>query len=147
MSTQGQIRQEIADNLSEIVQLKKRFNILHIHMHIHILNLPISACIILSCNHKLQGFEILWIESINIKSSDIDHFDLSYHPVPAIATAMGNIDNADEELISDIKLKDLQNSPDFVDREDYLKKLALYKQHYESLGIYIYFYISFNLFI
>lgn len=38
------------------------------------------------------------------------------------------------ELISEATLKDLQqNSPDFVDKEDYMKRLALYKQHYETL--------------
>ncbi len=38
------------------------------------------------------------------------------------------------ELISEATLKDLQqNSPDFVDKEDYMKRLALYKLHYETL--------------
>lgn len=54
---------------------------------------------------KEPGYEILWIESL--VTQDVE--------------------------VTEQQFEDLKNSPDFVDKEDYLKRLQLYKQNYETL--------------
>eukprot|EP01035_Chromulina_nebulosa_P019744 gene19744-25676_t len=52
-----------------------------------------------------DGYDILWIESINDKTDDIE----------------------------EKQFEELKNSPDFIDKEDYSKRLAHYKSTYETL--------------
>ena len=53
---------------------------------------------------KENGYDILWIESI-----------------------------ASSEIVTAAQLEELKHSPDFLDEADYLRKLELYKQTYQSL--------------
>ena len=54
---------------------------------------------------KEPGYEILWIESLLTQDDEI----------------------------TEQQFAALQNSPDFIDKEDYLKRQELYKQNYETL--------------
>ncbi len=54
---------------------------------------------------KENNYEILWIESVYTT----------------------------DDVISDEMVEQMKNSPDFLDKDDYTKRLALYKQNYDSL--------------
>lgn len=54
---------------------------------------------------KEPGYEVLWIESIITQDGEV----------------------------SEEQFDALKNSPDFIDKEDYLRRLELYKQNYETL--------------
>lgn len=55
-----------------------------------------------------DGYDILWIESIN-----------------------DNLDNGNE--LDESQLEELKNSPDFIDKDDYARRLAHYKSSYQTL--------------
>eukprot|EP00596_Hydrurales_sp_CCMP1899_P002263 CAMPEP_0119034028 /NCGR_PEP_ID=MMETSP1177-20130426/1086_1 /TAXON_ID=2985 /ORGANISM="Ochromonas sp, Strain CCMP1899" /LENGTH=503 /DNA_ID=CAMNT_0006991219 /DNA_START=82 /DNA_END=1593 /DNA_ORIENTATION=+ len=54
----------------------------------------------------LDGYDILWVESSTMKESDD---------------------------ITEQEFEELKQSPDFLDRDDYVKKMALYRRNYEPL--------------
>ena len=103
---------------------------------------------------KEIGYEVLWIESIyktiddnaepsnnsndkttpsknDTKTASVTGGSKNTNSATASAATTATV--LTSSLISASKLKDLENSPDFVDKEDYLKRLALYKQYYEPL--------------
>ena len=56
--------------------------------------------------NALDGFDILWIESLKIR---------------------------EDQDITEHEFDELKQSPDFLDREDYVRKMALYRSSYEQL--------------